>query len=305
MKKSRKKRPKLNPWAFLASAIIFTVGAGIFLYPIVSDHISKINQSNVINSYQAQVDNMDEERLSEEWERALIYNENLSGDPVHDPFVPGSGYILPDGYDDILNLDGNGVMCYLSIPKINVNLPVYHGTSEDVLEKGAGHLESTALPVGGNNRNPVISAHRGLPSAELFTRLDELVEGDVFYIHILESTLAYKVYWIATVEPDELENLTAERDKDTVTLLTCTPYAVNTHRLLVRGERIEYNEDSGSEEAVKKPETNPDVSGNSMLIEKNIIFICLLILSATVIIIICVRNYRRKRQRRSWEDEYD
>ncbi len=151
--------------------------------------------------------------------------------------------MLPDNYEEVLNISGDGVMGYVEIPKINVYLPIYHGTGEDVLEKGAGHLEMTALPIGGENRHPVISAHRGLPSAELFTRLDEMETGDQFYIHVLDRTLAYEVDQIEVIEPEELSLLQPEEDKDLVTLLTCTPYAVNTHRLLVRGIRIPYTED--------------------------------------------------------------
>jgi len=132
-------------------------------------------------------------------------------------------------------------MCYLEIPKLDLNLPVYHGTSEEVLRKGVGHLEMTALPIGGKNRRTVLTGHRGLPRAELFTRLDEMKLGDEIYIHILDETHAYKVKEIKTVEPEELQNLTITPDgEDLVTLVTCTPYGVNTHRLLVTGERTEY-----------------------------------------------------------------
>lgn len=156
--------------------------------------------------------------------------------------------MLPDNYQEVLNVNGDGVMGYIEIPKIGVYLPIYHGTSEETLQKGAGHLEATALPVGGLNRHPVISAHRGLPSAELFTRLDEMKIGDIFYIHVLDRTLAYQVDQIETIVPEDLAFLRAEEGKDLVTLLTCTPYAVNTHRLLVRGERIPYEEDAGLSE---------------------------------------------------------
>ena len=150
--------------------------------------------------------------------------------------------MLPDNYEEVLNLNGDGVMGYLEIPRIDVELPIYHGTSEEVLEKGAGHLEATALPIGGKNRHPVISAHRGLPSAELFTRLDEMEIGDWFYLSVLDETLAYEVDKITVIEPEELEFLTPEENRDLLTLLTCTPYGVNTHRLLVRGTRVPYEE---------------------------------------------------------------
>lgn len=233
---------KTNPLLLLAPLLIFAVGAGIFLYPAISNFLAERGQQDTIRTYHAKVQTMNQEEIDAAWEEAQIYNENLAGDPVHDPFVMGSGYVLPDNYEDVLNIEGNGVMGEIEIPKIDVDLPIYHGTSEEVLEKGAGHLEMTALPIGGKNRHPVISAHRGLPSAELFTRLDEMEIGDEFYIHVLDETLAYEVDQIEVIEPEELSLLQPEEDKDLVTLLTCTPYAVNTHRLLVRGTRVPYEE---------------------------------------------------------------
>ena len=242
MGRKTEKERRRNPWIFLAPLLVFAAGAGIFLYPAVSNFLAERAQTNVIRSYQAAVDESNRQKLEEEWQKAEEYNENLAGDPVHDPFVMGSGYVLPDNYEEVLNLNGDGVMGYLEIPKIDVELPIYHGTSEEVLEKGAGHLEATALPIGGKNRHPVISAHRGLPSAELFTRLYEMEIGDWFYLSVLDETLAYEVDKITVIEPEELEFLTPEENRDLLTLLTCTPYGVNTHRLLVRGTRVPYEE---------------------------------------------------------------
>ena len=242
MGRKTEKERRRNPWIFLAPLLVFAAGAGIFLYPAVSNFLAERAQTNVIRSYQAAVDESNRQKLEEEWQKAEEYNENLAGDPVHDPFVMGSGYVLPDNYEEVVNLNGDGVMGYLEIPRIDVELPIYHGTSEEVLEKGAGHLEATALPIGGKNRHPVISAHRGLPSAELFTRLDEMEIGDWFYLSVLDETLAYEVDKITVIEPEELEFLTPEENRDLLTLLTCTPYGVNTHRLLVRGTRVPYEE---------------------------------------------------------------
>lgn len=241
MKREQKKK-KLNLLLLLAPVLLFAAGAGIFLYPAISNYLAERQQTEVIHTYQAKVDEMEQAKLDEAWQEAVEYNENLAGDPVHDPFVMGSGYVLPDNYEDVLNINGDGVMGYVEIPKIDVYLPIYHGTSEEVLEEGAGHLEMTALPIGGENRHPVISAHRGLPSAELFTRLDEMETGDEFYIHVLDETLAYEVDQIEVILPEELSLLQPEEDRDLLTLLTCTPYAVNTHRLLVRGTRVPYVE---------------------------------------------------------------
>lgn len=230
---------RLSSIAPMAAAVaLFFGGAAVFCYPAVSNYLNQKNQAQVVQNYEQAVAGQDEDFLAEEWAKAEEYNENLAGDPVHDPFVPGSGYALPDNYMDVLNLDG--VMGRITIPKIDVDLPIYHGTDAETLEKGVGHIEATSLPIGGEYRHAVLTGHRGLPSAELFTRLDELEQGDRFYIHVLDATLAYRVDQILTVEPQELENLVAEPGQDYVTLVTCTPYGINTHRLLVRGTRVPY-----------------------------------------------------------------
>ena len=222
----------------LLAVLLFLTGAGIFLYPSVSNYFAGREQISVIREYREQLDTTEEAELAAEWEKAETYNESIAGDPVRDPFVPGSGYALPENYEEVLNV--NGVMGYVEIPKIGVLLPIYHGTTDEVLEKGVGHIESTALPIGGKYRHAVLTGHRGLPSAELFTRLDEMKTGDIFLIHVLGKTLAYEVDQIKTVLPTELDDLQAIPGEDLVTLLTCTPYGVNTHRLLVRGSRTEY-----------------------------------------------------------------
>lgn len=221
-----------------AGLALFLGGAAVFFYPTVSNYLNQKNQAEVVQNYEQAVAEQDADQLAEEWAKAEEYNENLAGDPVHDPFVPGSGYALPQNYLDVLNVDG--VMGRITIPKIDVDLPIYHGTDTETLEKGVGHMESTSLPIGGEYRHAVLTGHRGLPSAELFTRLDELELGDQFYIHVLDTTLAYEVDQVLTVEPDELDQLVALPGEDYVTLVTCTPYGVNTHRLLVRGTRVPY-----------------------------------------------------------------
>ncbi len=222
----------------VAALALFLAGAAVLAYPIVSSWLAVRSQARVVQTYQQAVDAEDEAELARQWAMAEEYNENLAGDPVHDPFVPGSGYALPDNYLQVLDVDG--VMGRITIPKIGVNLPIYHGTDEDVLQKGVGHIESTSLPIGGEYRHAVLTGHRGLPSAELFTRLDELEAGDEFYIHVLDTVLAYRVDQILTVEPHQMESLVAVPGQDYVTLVTCTPYGVNTHRLLVRGTRVPY-----------------------------------------------------------------
>ncbi len=227
----------------LIIAIIFIiVGTGIFLYPSISNYFAEKNHVEAIRNYDKIVVGIGEDSLKEEKEKAQTYNENLSGDPVHDPFVFGSGYALPENYKEVLNISGDGIMCYIQIPKISVDLPIYHGTSEEVLEKGVGHIQNTSVPIGGNSTHSVLTGHTGLPNAELFTRLDELVVGDIFYIHVLNDILTYKVYEIKVVLPDNIDELRITSGEDLVTLVTCTPYGVNSHRLLVKAKRVEYED---------------------------------------------------------------
>jgi len=278
-----KKQGKLG---FLAPLLLFAAGAGIFLYPAVSNFIAEQEQRAAIRTYEAVMDEEDAQSLEKEWQMAREYNENLAGDPVHDPFVYGSGYVLPDNYESVLNVNGDGVMGYIDIPKIGVYLPIYHGTDEETLAKGAGHLEATALPIGSAGGHSVISAHRGLPSAELFTRLNEMETGDIFYIHVLDETLAYEVDQINVIDPQELTSLKAHENQDLVTLLTCTPYGVNTQRLLVRGSRIPY------EEAVNKtPETDIE---STWLRE----YIAAIVVGVGLLIIVLVFFMIRKRRKR-------
>ena len=232
----------------LIIAVIFIiVGTGIFLYPSISNYFAEKNHVEAIRNYDKIVAGIEEDSIKEEKEKAQTYNENLSGDPVHDPFVLGSGYALPENYKEVLNLSEDGIMGYIQIPKISVDLPIYHGTSEEVLEKGVGHIQNTSVPIGGSSTHSVLTGHTGLPNAELFTRLDELVVGDVLYIHILNERLAYKVYEIKVVLPDNIDELRITSGEDLVTLVTCTPYGVNSHRLLVKAERVEdYIENNGN-----------------------------------------------------------
>ena len=255
MKKSKNKVD--NILLIMSIAFIFS-GVCIFSYPKVSDYIAKKNQVEAIREYNEIVVQIDEEKMQEEMEKAQTYNENLSGDPVHDPFVAGSGYALPENYLEVLNISSDGIMAYIEIPKISVYLPIYHGTSDVVLQKGVGHIESTSVPIGGNSTHSVLTGHTGLPSAELFTRLDELVKGDIFYIHVLNETITYKVYETKVILPNEIKELQITKGRDLITLVTCTPYGVNTHRLLVKAERTEYEEYIPTEE----PENNEDTTEN-------------------------------------------
>lgn len=218
--------------------IVFISGFGVLSYPTISNYLSQKNGSFVIQDYAAAVVALDGEKIEAEWDKAVKYNESLAGQPVHDPFIEGSGMAMQDNYNEVLTL--NETMGYVEIPKISVRLPVYHGTSNEVLQKSVGHLEGSSMPIGGAGAHSVLTGHTGLANAKIFTDLTELEKGDLFYVHVLGKTLAYKVDQIKVIQPDTTDDLKRVSEKDYCTLLTCTPYAINSHRLLVRGERIEY-----------------------------------------------------------------
>lgn len=238
----RKNRKNTVP-ILLFGLLILAVGVCVLLYPTISNYFAEIQQLRIIEKYQDALETTDLD-YSEEWELAYEYNSQLTGDVVEDPFQAGSGYTIPDNYEDVLNISGDGIMGYLSIPEIDVSLPIYHGTSDEVLNKGVGHVDYSSLPIGGEGTHCILAAHRGLTSAKLFTDLDKLEIGDMFYITVLDETLAYEVDQITVVEPDDFSQLQFENDQDYCTLLTCTPYGINTERLLVRGHRVEYEEDT-------------------------------------------------------------
>lgn len=204
------------------------------LYPIVSDWWNSKVQSRAVASYNDAIVNMDDSETEEILEKAHEYNQKLT--QIHTPFV---NYNQLSGYNDILNISGTGIMGYITIPVIKVELPIYHGTSDEVLNIAAGHLEGSSLPVGGEHTHSVISAHRGLPTSKLFTDLDKLVAGDTFTITILNDIYTYEIEEILIVLPHEMDKISLVPGEDYVTLMTCTPYGVNTHRLLLRAHRIE------------------------------------------------------------------
>ena len=227
--------------------ILFLAGLSLLLYPFVSNRWNTYRQERLMSSYEDTVTQREEAGeidYESEWEKARAYNEALLPSILPDSFAVAEAESeagqVDETYMSALNLAGDGIMGSVEIPKINITLPIYHTTDKEVLEKAAGHLEGSSLPIGGESTHAVISAHRGLPSAALFTDLDRLEEGDHFLLHVLDDTLCYEVDQILTVEPDETESLAVEEGEDLVTLLTCTPYGVNSHRLLVRGHRVPY-----------------------------------------------------------------
>lgn len=218
-------------------ALLFFVG--VLLYPTVSDYLSRIHSSKVIQSYEKSIVGLDQETKNKMLQEAQAYNSSLIGkEELYDPFM--SIEKVDKYYMSLLNSNGDGVMGYIQIPRIDVKLPIYHTTSDKVLQKGVGHLQGTSLPVGGKSTHVALSGHRGLPSSSLFTDLDLLEIGDIFYMEVLGNTSAYKIDQIKIVLPTETKDLEIVDGKDYVTLITCTPYSINTHRLLVRGTRIDY-----------------------------------------------------------------
>ncbi len=234
--------------------VIFFAGLSLLLYPTVSDYINSLSQTQAVAEYVELVAELDNEHYDAMIREALDYNRELqSRETLYELNEEEAEY-----YNSLLNLTGSGIMGYVEVPAIGVTLPIYHGTSNAVLSVAIGHLEWTSLPVGGSGSHCVISGHRGLPSARLFTDLDKIVEGDVFYLQILDETLTYEVDQILIVEPADVGELGILPEEDLVTLVTCTPYGINSHRLLVRGHRI------ATVEAVNKTHR---VTADAMLLE--------------------------------------
>lgn len=220
--------------------IIFLIGLSLLLYPTLSDYWNSFHQSRAIASYAESVAQLDDKQYDEILESAKEYNSSL----IQRAGILSLSEEELEEYNRQLNVGGDGIMGYIEIPSIDVHLPIYHGTEDTVLQVAVGHIEGSSLPVGGVGTHAVLSGHRGLPSAKLFTDLDELVVGDTFIFRILDETLTYEVDQILIVEPQEIEALMIDPEKDLCTLVTCTPYGINSHRLLVRGHRVENEEEA-------------------------------------------------------------
>ena len=268
--------------------LLFLVGLGILVYPTVSDQWNQYRQSKLITSYEEAMEELEEEDFSQEWEKAKEFNKTVAYNALYsDVFETEEIKLEETEYWKVLNITGNGVMGYLTIPKIDVKLAIYHGVAEDVLQTGIGHIKGSKLPIGGETNHTVLAAHRGLPSAKLFTDIDQLQKGDMFYVHIMDQTFAYQVTKIYDMidknDGDTLGEVLALRPgKDLVTLFTCTPYGVNSHRLLVQGTRVEYIEEEEIE-TVTAPEAMLESVQNYYMIY------LILGLSATVLIIVIMK----------------
>ena len=271
--------------------LIFLVGLSVMLYPTISDYINQKNQSRAVASYAEDVDKMSDVDYQAYFDAADAYNQRLNETP--------NAFYAPDqvsGYEETLDISGTGIMGYITIPKIGVELPIYHGTSDGVLQVAAGHLEGSSLPVGGAGTHAVISAHRGLPSAKLFTNLDELEVGDTFTVTVLDRVLTYEVDLISIVLPTETDLLLPVEGKDYVTLMTCTPYGINTHRLLVRGRRIETPEN----------ETHIRVTADAFRIEPIIVAPILAVPMLVVVLIgMLAAPHLRKRKNKREENHHE
>lgn len=258
--------------------IIFFAGLSVMLYPVVSDYLNSRRQNREIAKYDTILNGMSMSDYTMLKEEAEDYNKRL-----REISYPLENYSAISGYENILDVTGTGIIGYVSIPEINVELPVYHGTSEDVLNVAVGHVQGTSFPVGGTGNHAVISAHRGLPSAKLFSDLDQLEVGDTFTITVLNEVLTYSVDNIAVVYPYETDLLQIADNKDYVTLVTCTPYGINTHRMLVRGVRTEISEKS----AVR-------VSADAVQIEEELVIPVIIVMVIVLLIKIVVSNKIKK-----------
>ena len=274
--------------------LMFLTGFGILAYPTVSDQWNTYRQSRLISDYENVVAEMEPEDYTREWEAARSFNDTITSNNLYgDVFGEEAGELQETEYWHILNAAGDGVMGYMSIPKINIKLAIYHGTGDDVLQTGIGHLNGTRLPIGGESTHSVLAAHRGLPSARLFTDVDQMVRGDRIYIRILDETLAYEVDQILPmVDKDDMETLqealSIREGEAHITLFTCTPYGVNSHRLLVRGVRVPYN---GEEEIASTP-----VDTMLRAVQNYYMLYLILGLSVTILVILIMRFLFRPRR---------
>lgn len=272
--------------------ILFLIGFLVMAYPTIANQWNTYRQSKLITNYESTTKDMKKEDFESAWTAAENYNNTFQRNNIYaDVFGTEQKDVANTEYWNVLNVNGDGVMGYVTIPKIDIKLAVYHGTSDKVLQTGIGHLNGTKLPIGGESTHSVLSAHRGLPSAKLFTDIDKLEKGDLFYIHVLDKDLAYEVDQILPmVDKDDQETLSnalqIEEGKDLVTLFTCTPYGVNTHRLLVRGHRVPYQGE------LKKTPVDTMVQA----IQNYYMLYLLLGLSVTILVILLMKHLLRSKK---------
>ena len=268
--------------------LLFWAGFLICIFPVISNIVERQRQSDAVATYRQTMEKEDEKEIEEKWRQANEYNEML---------FQAKGGIVEETeekkYEELLNIHGTDIMGSLEIPKIQVELPIYHGTADEVLSNGIGHLEGTSLPIGGENTHSVLTGHRGLPSSKLLVRLDEMKIGDLFFIHTYKEVMAYKVEDIMVVKPEDTAWMEIKGEKDLVSLVTCTPFGINSHRLIVTGHRVDYKE----KEYIKIKPQLPSV--------REIIVTVFPILFVVSIVVIEIKNriqtYRRQRRRKRRE----
>lgn len=281
----------------LLSTVAIIVGILILLYPTISNFLVERNASRAVSNYDAAVSNLTDERYAQMLAEAHAYNAQLAGlsgiSAAEGGADPGTvdAAALRDSYMQLLNLSGDGMMGYITIPRLDETMPIYHTTEEKVLQVATGHIETSSLPVGGASTHAAISGHRGLPSAKLFTELDRMEKGDIFYVRVLKETFAYQVDQILTVLPEETEALAIEPRADYVTLVTCTPYAINSHRLLVRAHAIPY---------LPSMEGEVGVMGNPI----NLSWPHLALIAALILLAVVLAGMRLRHLERRDKDEF-
>ena len=279
----------------ICSVALFLTALGLTLYPLISNYVNQKYASEIQTAYQELIQQTDDSVLQEARQRATAYNLAITPGTA-DAYSEESLSSAAENYDSQLDIAGSGIMGYVEIPKIQVNLPIYHGTDAEVLDRGVGHLLGSSLPVGGENTHTILSGHSGMASQKMFTDLEHLTQGDVFYLNVLNETLAYQVIQISTVLPYETELLSIVPGADLCTLVTCTPYGVNTHRLLVRGSRISYEEATVMEEESAASEQAASTWETKYL--QGLLFGCAAAGGVSVVVLLVVRIKERTQHRK-------
>ena len=277
----------------ICAAVLFLMALGLTLYPLISNYVNQKYASEIQTAYQELIQQTDDSVLQEAKQRAIAYNLAITPGTA-DAYSEESLLSAAENYSDQLDIAGNGIMGYVEIPKIQVNVPIYHGTDAEVLDRGVGHLLGSSLPVGGENTHTILSGHSGMASQKMFTDLEQLVPGDVFYLNVLNETLAYQVTEINIVLPYETDLLGIVPGEDLCTLVTCTPYGINTHRLLVRGSRISYEETAALKEETAS--TEPAASTWETKYLQGVLWGVVVALGASIVILAGTRIYRKARK---------
>lgn len=300
-KKSKKNKPSRSGslWKGLLVFLLMLISVGLMSYPFISNYIYEHQAGGIVDAVAKDMEEAENEEYAEEIQKAHDYNYSIADGRVQltDPFDPDILEKDKAEYDSLLNMTEDGIMGFVKIPCIDVSIPIYHGTEDSVLEKGAGHLQGSSLPIGGTSTHSVITGHTGLSRAKLFTDLTELEMGDVFFLHVMGEDLAYQVDKIDVILPYDINDyLTIDKGQDYCTLLTCTPYGVNTHRLLVRGTRIEYTEETEEEasETVKKTESQWMLEYVKSIMMSSIAFVVCMVM---LLIYRLIASHKRKKEK--------